>query len=42
MVILDVSPTMNKKLENSEQTRFQMALDSVKMLIEQKVILIAF
>ena len=37
-MILDVSPTMRKALGDSEQSRFDVALDSVKMLIEQKLL----
>ena len=36
---MDVSPTMNKKLGGEgHKTRFDVALESVKMLVEQKVI----
>jgi hypothetical protein len=38
VVILDVSHTMKKNLSSEEnQTRFQVAIESIKMLIEQKV-----
>jgi hypothetical protein len=39
-VILDVNATMQKHLGGAEgdgQARFQVAIDSIKMLIEQKV-----
>ncbi len=38
MVVLDVNHTMKKNLGDGEQSRFEVALDSIKMLIEQKVI----
>ena len=40
MIVLDVSPSMRNHLggDNEEgQSRFEVALDSIKMLIEQKV-----
>ncbi len=33
-MVLDVSPSMKKALGGDEQSRFEVALDSVKMLIE--------
>ena len=39
IVILDCNPTMNKKFASggNKQTRFQLGIDSVRMLLEQKV-----
>jgi len=37
VVVLDVSPSMQKALGGGDQSRFEVALDSLKMLIEQKV-----
>lgn len=36
-MVLDLNHTMNKKLGEGEQSRFEVAVDSIKMLIEQKV-----
>ncbi len=42
VVIMDVGPTMHKQLGTAagekQQSRFEVAIESVKMLIEQKVI----
>jgi hypothetical protein len=37
VVVLDVNHTMQKNLGEGDQSRFEVALDSIKMLIEQKV-----
>ena len=39
IVILDCNPTMNKKFTagGDKQTRFQLGVDSVRMLLQQKV-----
>jgi hypothetical protein len=35
VVVLDVNHTMQKNLGEGDQSRFEVALDSIKMLIEQ-------
>lgn len=37
VVVLDVNHTMQKNLGEGDQSRFEVALDSIKMLVEQKV-----
>ncbi len=39
---MDVNHTMQKNLGEGDQSRFEVALDSIKMLIEQKVIISNF
>jgi len=37
VIILDAHQTMNKKFGGKDQTRFELAIESARLLVEQKV-----